>query len=420
MSAVLDGIRVCDFSWFGAGPISARILADFGADVIRVESQVRMDGLRNAQPVKPGREDSNDASGYFNNFNSNKRSLLLNMNADGAAEVMERLVRASDIFLTNFTPGVIDRWRLTYDRLRELNPGIIALYQSMQGSSGPQRNFLGFGAVLTPVTGLSALSGFAARPPFGLGTNYPDYVVNPGHTVIAILAALRHRRRTGEGQRLELSQLESVVATLGPALVQTAVNGMPPSRTGNRSSWMAPHGAFRCHDEDRSHPPGPDQGPQRERWLVIAVRDGTEWDALCREAQGQPFTQDERFATADGRRQHEDALEAGLQSWTRDQDAAALMERLQAAGCPAGVIQDAEDVLERDPHSRVRAYYHYLDHPVTGPAVYDGPVARLSATPGGPERPAPLLGEHTFEVATKVLGYSDAETAALIAAGVLT
>ena len=419
MSAALDGIRVCDFSWFGAGPISARILADFGADVIRVESQVRMDGLRNAQPVKPGQEENNDASGYFNNFNAGKRSLLLNMNADGAEEVMERLIRASDIFLTNFTPGVIDRWRLTYDRLRDLNPGIIALYQSMQGSSGPQRDFLGFGAVLTPVTGLSALSGFAERPPFGVGSNYPDYVINPGHTVVAILAALRHRRRTGEGQRLELSQLESVVATLGPALLQTAVNGTTPARTGNRSPWMVPHGAFRCRDEDRRHPPGPDQGPQRERWLVLAVRDDVEWDALCREAQGQPFTQDERFTTAAGRRQHEDALEDAIQAWTRDQAAVALMERLQAGGCPAGLIQDAEDVLDLDPHGQARAYYHYLDHPVTGPAAYDGPVAHLSATPGGPAIPAPLLGEHTFEVATEVLGYSDEETTALIATGVL-
>jgi benzylsuccinate CoA-transferase BbsF subunit len=418
MTRPLAGLRVADFSWFAAGPIAARTLADFGADVIRVESGTRLDGLRLAQPVPPAVEGVN-VSGYFNNFNAAKRSLQLNMAEPDAREVALRLIAASDVFLTNFTPRVVERWRLTYDHLREINPRIIALYAPMQGLSGPRKDFLGFGAVLTPLTGLSHLSGFAHRPPFGVGTNYPDYTINPGHGVVAIMAALRHRDRTGEGQMIDLSQLESVAATVAPALMDYAVNGRVQGRNGNRSNWMAPHGAFRCLDEPRRHAPLPTQSAERERWIVLAVRDDDEWSALCNVAGDAPFTHDARFHTLLGRKQGEDDLEREISAWTRQQQAFPLVQRLQDAGVPAGVVHDAEDMLDHDEHLRARGHYVYLDHPETGPAAHDGPIATLHATPGELRSPSPLLGEHTYEVATEVLGYTTDEVADLVARGIL-
>ena len=417
MTRPLDGIRVADFSWFGAGPIAGRTLADFGAEVIRVESEARVDGLRLGQPQKPGKAGYNVCA-YFNNFNAGKASLLLNMGAEGAREVALRLIERSDVFLSNLTPRVIERWGLTYEELREANPAIIAAYQPMQGTFGPHRDFLGFGAVLTPVTGISHLSGDPQRKPVGVGTNYPDYAINPGHTIIAILAALRHRRRTGEGQRIELAQLESVAAAMGPALLDYTANGHNQTRKGNRSSWMAPHAIYRCSDAARGAP-HPDGSTTRERWVAVAARSDAEWNALCAVAADAAFAADERFATLLGRREHEDALNEQIGDWTAGWDAVELVEALQAAGVPAGVVQDAEDVCEHDRHLRQRGYYEYLDHPETGVSLYDGPIVKLHETPGDLAAPAPLFGEHTYRVATEILGYSAEEVAELTAGGVL-
>ena len=418
----LDGVRVADFSWFGAGPIAGRTLADFGAEVIRVESEARVDGLRLTQPQKPGKSGYN-VGAYFNNYNAGKASFLLNMAAEGARDVALRLIERSDIFLSNLTPRVIDRWGLTYEELCAVNPQIIAAYQPMQGTFGPHRDFLGFGAVLTPVTGISHLSGEPQRRPVGIGTNYPDYVVNPGHTVLAILAALRHRRRTGNGQRIELAQLESVAATMGPALLDYTANGCNQIRKGNASSWMAPHGIYRCRDGKRGAP-HPDGSTIRERWLAIAIRSDAEWAALCgaasSAASGASFAADDRFGTLLGRREHEDDLNAAISAWTAGEDAAALAQRLQSVGVPAGLVQDAEDMCDHDRHLAQRGFYQYLDHPETGISLYDGPIVKLHSTPGELAAPAPLFGEHTFAVATERLNYTPEEAANLTAAGILS
>lgn len=413
----LDGVRVADFSWFGAGPIAGRTLADFGAEVIRIESEARVDGLRLGQPQKPGKSGYNVCA-YFNNYNAGKASLLLNMGAEGARDVALRLIERSDVFLSNLTPRVIERWGLTYDELREVNPAIIAAYQPMQGTFGPHRDFLGFGAVLTPVTGISHLSGDPHRKPVGVGTNYPDYAINPGHTVIAILAALRHRRRTGQGQRIELAQLESVAATMGPALLDYTANNRNQTRKGNRSSWMTPHAIYRCRDVARGAP-HPDGSTARERWIALAVRNDVEWNALCNLAADTLFAQDERFATLLGRREHEDALNHQIGEWASDREATELAETLQAAGIPAAVVQDAEDVCEHDQHLKQRRYYQYLNHPETDISLYDGPIVKLHNTPGSLIAPAPLFGEHTYAVATEILDYTPEEVAQLTAAGVL-
>ncbi len=408
----LEGLKVADFSWFGAGPICAELFATFGATVVRVESETRIDSLRMVAPFAKGKTGYN-VSGYFNNYNAGKLDLLLNLNTEKGTELAYRLVAWADVFLTNFTPRVVERWGLTYDRLVQVNPQIIAAYQPMQGYDGPHRDYLGFGAVLTPITGYNHLSGFPNRPPFGLGTNYPDYVINPGHTFIAIMAALRYRRRTGKGQRIECAQIESSIAPLGPAILDYTVNGVVEERSGNGLPYAAPHNAYRCR------PLTPNGRPIDERWIVIACFSDAEWQSLV-EAMGSPgWATDPKFATLAGRKAHEAELDQGINAWTADKDAYELMHMLQSRGVPAGVVQSAREMLDYDEHLKARGYYVYLDHPETGRAAYDGPPFRLSKTPGQLRSPAPLLGQHTEQVCKEILGLSDEEIAELLVEGVL-
>lgn len=412
----LDGLRVADFSWFGAGPIAAQTLATFGAEVVRIESESKLDSLRVVQPFAMNADGTfksgYNVSGYFNNFNAAKLSIQLNLNTEKGQELGYKIIEKSDIFLTNFTPRVIDKWNLRYEQLAALKPDIIAAYAPMQGLEGPHRGFLGFGAVLTPVTGISYMSGFPNRPPMGVGTNYPDYVINPGHTTTAILAALRYRNRTGKGQCVELPQLESVVNGLGTAVPDYLANGTIQMRSGNRNPIAAPHGAFRCADDEQSI-------GSTDRWVAMACFDDAQWAAVCDALGHGEGAADPRFATFGARKANEDDLEAVLNGWTASWKAEDLMEGLQSRGVPAGVVQNAQDLLDRDPHMRARGYYRYLDHPETGRAAYDGPPMVLSETPGELLAPAPLLGEHTMDVCERIIGLSMDEIADLLAEGVL-
>lgn len=405
----LKGIKVADFSWFGAGPICAAVMGYYGADVVRVESETRVDGLRTVLPFAKGKTGYN-VGGYFNNFNAGKWSITLNLNTPRGCELAQELVRWSDVFLTNFTPRVVERWGLTYDELVKIKPDVIAVYQPMQGFEGPHRDFLGFGAVLTPITGFSHLCGFPNRPPVGLGTNYPDYVINPIHTLTAILAALRYRRKTGKGQRVELAQLESSASALGPALMDYTVNGRVQMRAGNRRSGAAPHGAFRCQTLEGAGFMGTDE----ERWCVIAVFTDEEWSALCRVMGDPEWARDGRFATFRARKENEDELEKLIEAWTSTKTPEDVMESLQVAGVPAGVVQNARDVLDSDPHLKERGYYVYLDHPEAGRTAYDPAGFRLTKTPGAYTRPAPCLGEHTEFVCKEILKLSDEDIAQLL------
>lgn len=400
----LSGIRVADFSWFAAGPVAGLNLATYGAEVIRVESEAHIDGLRTTQPVPPGKEGPN-VSGYYNNFNAGKLSFTLNLGLPGARQVALDLIARCDVMVENYTPRVVEKWGLTYDEVVKVRPDIIYAQLPMQGSHGPHRDFLGFGGIIAPFAGYSYLTGWPDREPVGLGVNYPDYVINPGHGAVAILAALRYRARTGRGQRIELAQTESTAATLGPLLMEYTINGRVPERNGNRSIAACPHGAFAAAGDDC--------------WLAISVYTDAQWQGLL-DAAGRPaWAADGRFDTFVDRRRHEDELERQIESWTRTLPAEEAMRLLQAKGVPAGVVQTARDVLDHDEHLRARGYYQYLDHPETGRSAYDGPPARLSATPGRMITPAPLLGQHNDQVLRGILGYDDERIADLIVSGVV-
>jgi crotonobetainyl-CoA:carnitine CoA-transferase CaiB-like acyl-CoA transferase len=354
-----------------------------------------------------------NVSGYFNNYNAGKLDITINMNTDEGQALARKLVAWADVFVSNFTPRVIERWGLTYDRLCGINPQIIAAYQPMQGYDGPHRDFLGFGAVLTPITGYSHLSGFPHQPPIGLGTNYPDYVVNPGHTLVAILAALRYRLRTGKGQHIECAQIESSVCPLAPAIFDYTANGRVQERSGNGLPYAAPHNAFKCRPLHEGSAAIAD-----ERWLAIACFTEEEWSALVEAMESPAWAKDGKFASAKGRKQHEAELEQRISEWTADRDAYELMEELQQRGVPAGVVQSAREMLS-DEHLKERAYYAYLDHPEAGRSAHDGPPFKLSKTPGKLRWPAPLLGEHTEYVCKEILGLADEEIADLMVAGAL-
>ncbi len=403
----LDGVKVLDLTWFGAGPIGTRALANMGAEVIRVETQKRPDGLRVAGP-KPEGNRSLNVSGYYNNFNSEKKSITLDLTTEKGHELGLELVRWADIFMTNMTNRAVRQIGMTWDVVREANPGIIAMYQPMQGLTGPHAEFIGFGAVLSAVCGVNYLAGYEDRKPIGVGTNYPDYVVNPMHAAIALMGALRHKRRTGEGQLIDMSQLESSVAALAGPVFAWDNARIEHRRQGNRVPYAAPHGAYLASAE----------GDREDRWLVLACLTDDQWRAAAGVMGHAEWAEDERFVSLPDRRANEDALDALIADWAATQRGSDALERLQAAGVPAGLVLNASEVLA-DPHLRERGYYAYPEHAEAGVRAYDGPGFRLSKTPIEVRGPAPLLGEHTFEIATEVLGLEPDEVAQLIAEEVL-
>ncbi len=398
----LEGLKVLDLSWFGAGPIAARALALAGAEVIRVETEKRPDGLRIGSPRPPGAEGYN-VSGYFNNFNNEKRSVTIDLTTERGHELGLGLVRWADIFLTNMTNRAIEQIGLTPDVVIEANPKIIALYQSMQGLDGPHQGFLGFGAVLCAIGGAFYTMGSEHRAPTGPGS-YPDFSINPMHATVALLAALRHRRNTGEGQLIDMSQLESSVAAMAMPLFAYDNAGLEHRREGNRVPWAAPHGAFQVLGEDR--------------WVAIACDTEPRWQAFAAACGHPEWADDPRFTTLADRKSNEDALEALVAEWAVTQDEVAAVECLQAVDVPATVVQEALDVLNDD-HLAARGYFVYPEHAEAGRRAHDGPAWSLSRTPVEIRGPSPLLGEHTYEVCSEVLGLSSDEIAELLLEKVL-
>lgn len=399
----LSGIRVLDFTWVGAGPIGTKLLAEFGAEVIKVESRTRPDPLRKTAPFAPG-DDPLERSGYFADRNAGKRSIALDMTHPRAREIVLRLAAATDVCAQSFRPGTMEKWNLGYEELVAVRPDLIYLAMPMQGEWGPHARFSGFGATLVALCGLHELCGYPDREPVGTGTNYPDHVPNPLHAVFAVLAALLHRDATGEGQRIELSQLESTLNVIGPA-IELADIGRTPVRAGNRIPHAAPHGVFPTRGDDR--------------WIAIAVVDDRRWRALA-ELVGIPEFADEKLGNLEGRKMREDEVETLLARWTASQDAEELAAILAARGIAASPVRTPDELLAGVGGLRDRGAFEWLEHPVMGRSVYTAPTPRLSATPGHLASSAPLLGADTDDVLLAIAGYSLEEIEQFRADGVLT
>jgi benzylsuccinate CoA-transferase BbsF subunit len=403
-SLPLAGLRVLDFCWVGAGSYMTKLLADHGADVIKVETHTRIDPVRVSPPYAGGIAGVN-RSGYFAERNSGKRSLTLNMKTARARELARELVRRCDILSNNFTPGVMDRFGLGYDEVHALNPAAIYIAMSMQGDSGPERDYLGFGLTISALVGLHYLTALPGREPVGTGTNYPDHVPNPCHAAFAVLAALRHRRRTGQGQYIDMAQTEPTVALLGPEVLDYTANDSDPRPAGNQSRSRAPHGVYPCQGEDR--------------WLALSVRTDGQWQA-AREVLGLGAAgAGPDWSAAEGRHADRDALDAAVAAATAGHDAETLARQLIARGVPAAPVQTADRVIA-DAQLAFREHFQLLHHPEMGERIYNRPPFRFSATDNSLTRPAPLLGQHTSEICQELLGMNQTQVDDLIRDGVLT
>jgi benzylsuccinate CoA-transferase BbsF subunit len=400
----LEGIRIADFTWIGAGSFATKMLADAGADVIKIESGERLDSLRVAPPFKDKIKGVN-RSGYFSDRNTSKRSFALNLKDPRARDVVLRIIEKSDVVANNFTPGVMERLRLDYEHVRAVKPDIIYMSMSMQGTTGPHSRYLGYGLTIGALSGLHHLSGLPDKLPAGTGTNYPDHMPNPCHGVFALLAALRHRRRTGEGQNIDIAQTEPTIALLASAVLDYTVNGRNRGREGNDHHCAAPHGVYPCSGKDR--------------WIAIAVTQDAQWQALARVLGSPAWMTDPAFAHRAARHAARREIDSRLANETRGQDVVNLMTLLQEAGVPAGAVQDAADLIDRDPQLAHRGHWVKLDHPEMGKTIYNAPPYRFSRSEVGLRRAAPLLGEHTLEVLDEILGMPEDEGRRLIADGVL-
>jgi len=398
----LTGVRVADFTWVWAGPFCTMQLAHLGAEVIRVESARRVCLLRNLPPWPEGKPGIN-RSGYFNQYNQGKRSITLDLSRPEAAEIAKNLVAASDVAAENFAAGVIERLGLGYEALKRVKEEIIMISMSGYGQTGPESGYVSYGPAQVPLAGMSSLTGYAGWQPMHVGMSYGD--PNAGrHAAFAVLAALLYRERTGKGQYIDMSQWESTMALLGEGLMDYAMNGTQPPRSGSRDPWMAPHGIFRCDGEDQ--------------WLSIACGSDGEWRALCG-AMGRPeLADDPRFQTLAGRKANEDALEPIVEGWTSTQDPMAATELLQAAGV-AAFPPMVNYMLDADPHLAERGFWVEKEHPEVGALRHAGIPWRMSETPCEVWRAAPTLGQDNEYVFGEVLGMSGKQIADLAERGVI-
>ena len=397
MNAPLHGVKIADFSWVGAGPRATKDLADYGATVIKIESRQRLDLGRVSPPFKDGVRDP-DGSAFFAIANTSKRSVTLNLGDPRGVDVAKRLVQWADVVVENFGQGYMERIGLSWPALNALRPGIILVSVSVAGRTGPNAGLRGYGNSAAALSGLAALSGWPDRPPHMPPFAYGD-VVAPIFATIGVLAALEHRRRTGRGQHIDVSQVEPLVHALADRYVDRQVHGAQP-KPGNRAADCAPHGIYPCSGQDQ--------------WCAIAVRNDTQWQCL-REAMSLPPAT--RFDTLAARKQHEDELDALLAAWTAQHDKHQLATRLSQLGIAAEAVQDGREVFE-DAELAAAGHYVRTAHRVLGDCLMPGSPLRFGASEIE-VGPAPLLGEHNREVFVELLGMDESQVAELVAAGAL-
>ena len=391
-SPALEGIKILDFSWVIAGPKATKYLANLGATVVRVESEQRIDFLRNYPPFPEGIAGIN-RSGTFAHLNDGKYGMAINIKHPKARMVLEKLVRWADVAVENFTPGTMERWGLAFEDLRKINPEMIMLRASMMGQTGPYANQTGLGTMLQAYAGFSNLVGWPDRVPVGSAAPYSDFPAG-GFIAIGVLAGLDYKRRTGQGLCIDLSQLETSQQMLIPALLDYSANNRVLEAMGNRHPDSCPHGAYPCRGEDR--------------WCLISVFNEKEWKAL-KGIMGNPaWAESEKFSTLKSRKLNEDEIDRLIAAWTINHVDQDLMCRLQEAGVPAGMVKNGRDIQE-DPQLAHRGHLVRMRHQEMGNVNYDCPPFRLSLTPLHMEMPSPCLGEHTELVCREFLKMTDEE-----------
>ncbi len=398
-----EGLRVLDLSWVVVGPTTAKYLGDHGATVVRVEATTPLDILRTAGPFKdnvPGF----DRSQFFGEYNTSKLGISLNLKNPAGKEIAKRLIEWADVFIESFTAGTVDSLGIGYETARELNPSIIMVSTCLMGQTGSAAAFSGFGFHAGSIAGFYETTGWSDLPPDGPWVAYTDTVA-PHILSASIMAALDHRRRTGQGQFIDASQLEMSLHFLSPQIMDYSTTGKTVTRIGNRSEFFAPQGAYPCAGDDR--------------WCAIAVESEEHWEGLKSAMGGPDWALDGKLDSMEARLENHDAIDQHISEWTKDQDAKALMQLLLSHGVPAGVVQRSSD-LETDPQLSHRSYFRHLEHQEMGTVPYAGHQFRIKGYDSGPRFASPVLGQHNEQVLRDVLGMTDDEiTEAIIAEAIM-
>ena len=379
----LQNVRIIDFTWVLAGPYATRILADFGAEVIKIQSRSMM-----------GEEDMN-LTWYFNAWNRNKLSITLNLNKPEGIEIAKKLISVSDVVVENFSPRVMHNWGLDYDTLSHIKPDLIMLSMSGMGQTGPWKDRVAFGPTIQAASGMTNLTTFPGHPPIGLGYSYADHIAGL-MGALSILEVLEYRHKTGTGQYIDLSELEANSVLMGVPLLDYFANGTVALPTGNHATYVdaAPHNVYRCHGDDR--------------WCAICIFTEEEWRSFCRVIGNPPWTRKKKFSNISKRMENVEELDSLVEEWTIQHTAEEVMTSLQEAGISSGVVQDARD-LSQDPQLRDRCFYVETDHPVLGKTLSDGTPIKLSASPAQFRRASPLLGQDNDYVYRQLIGMSETD-----------
>lgn len=408
----LQGVRVLDLTRVWSGPLATRILADLGAEVIKVEHPAARGPSRipNARADRatfypdndPGADPYN-RNAAFNKLNRSKQSLTLDLAKPAGRQAFCDLAAISDVVLENYSPRVMGNLGIGFETLAALNKGIVLISMPGYGLDGPLRDGVAYGSTLDAECGIASLMGYEGGGAQRLGVALPDPVAGM-HAAGAALTALIQRRTTGEGQHIDLSQFESMTSFVADEVVGFQLTGQRPVRRGNRHPWMAPHGVYPCHEPDT--------------WVFIGVANDAQWANLAAALDRPELVSDGRFATILARHSHQDELDSLVASWTRTRTPAEAMTELQAVGVPAGAVHNAAG-LHSDPHLRERGFFVRLTHPSAGTHDYPGQPIRFSVAPLAFRADAPLLGEHNRAILGGLLGYSDERLDQLATEGII-
>jgi crotonobetainyl-CoA:carnitine CoA-transferase CaiB-like acyl-CoA transferase len=398
----LKDVKICDFMWVMAGPASTRILADYGATVVRIESPTRVDTARTLSP-NHGNQVGPDNSGLFANCNAGKFGVSLDLANPAARAVVHDLVRWADVVTESFSPKAMRAWGFDYESLRKVNPALIMLSSCLMGQTGPLAKIAGFGNMAAAISGFTNLTGWPDRAPAGVFGAYTDYV-SPRFTAMAILGALDHRRRTGEGQYIDQSQAECSIHFLGPAILDYTVNGRVEDRVGNSDAALAPHGVYPAAGDDN--------------WVAVVCRNDDEWQRLCAAMENDDLARDGRYKSVAGRLEHREAIDASVAAWSRKLERGVIETRLQSFGVPAHQVQNSADAYA-DLQFVHRGHFVAVEHHSLGKFTIEGPRAKLSRTPATVRRAAPSLGQDNQYVLEDILGYDETRISELVAAGAL-
>ena len=397
----LAGIKILDFAWVMAGPASSRYLANFGAQVVRLESTLRLDTIRTVGPFVNGDPDPENATS-FHNFNAGKKLITVDLTNEASRPVIHDLVRWADVVFESFSPRAMKAFGYDYESLSRIKPGLIMLSSCLMGQTGPLALFAGYGNLAAAIAGFVELAGWPDRPAVGPFGAYTDYIA-PRYTATAMLAAIEHRRRTGQGQYVDLSQAEAGMHFLAPALLDYMANGRNFARRGNDDPDMAPHGVYPAAGEDR--------------WVAIACEDDRRWSALCGVIETlAPVAVS--HAAAKARLADRRMLDGLISAWTATRAAEEIEALLQAAGVAASVVQTAED-LARDPQLDHLGHFIYRPHPCGRDGVIEACATHLSRTPARADETLPSFGRDMDEVLKDILGYDDERIAELLIADAL-